>query len=103
MAGSFKLPVITFGDALSQAWLAARGLDASVNKEERMDLPSLSCSNRWLFYRLSPDAGVVSHAPDANIRTAFHGTWWSALWGLLRSGRVLESNDEGKGHEFWHP
>ena len=54
MTGSFKLPVITFGDALSQAWLAARGLDAFVNKEERMDLPSLSCSNRWLFYRLSP-------------------------------------------------
>ena len=103
MTGSFKLPVITFGDALSQAWLAARGLDAFANKEERMDLPSLSCSNRWLFYRLPPHAGVVSHAPDANIRTAFHGTWWYALWGLLRSGRVLESNDESKGHEFWHP
>ena len=103
MTGSFKLPVITFGDALSQAWLAARGLDAFVNKEERKDPPSLSCSNRWLFYRLSPHAGVVSHAPDANIRTAFHGTWWYALWGLLRSGRVLESNDASKGHEFWHP
>ena len=83
MTGSFKLPVITFGDALSQAWLAARGLDASVNKEERMDLPSLSCSNRWLFYRPPP--------PRGHIRTAYHGTWWYALWGLLRSGRVLES------------
>ena len=103
MTFSFKLPVITFGDALSQAWLAARGLDACVQKEERMDLPSLSCSNRWLFYRLSPHAGVVSHAPDANIRTAIHGTSWYALWGLLRSGRVLESNDETKGHKFWHP
>ena len=69
MAGSFKLPAITFGDALSQAWLAARGLDAFVKQEERMDLPSLSWSNRWIFYRLSPHAGVVSHAPDANIRT----------------------------------
>ena len=96
MTGSFKLPVITFGDALSQAWLAARGLDAFANKEERKHLPSLSCSNRWLFYRPPPPhAGVVSHAPDADIRTAFHGTWWYALWGLLRSGRVLESSDAG--------
>ena len=55
------------------------------------------------LYRLSPHPGVVSHAPDANIRTAFHGTWWYALWGLLRSGRVLESNDASKGHKFWHP
>ena len=50
-----------------------------------------------------PHAGVVSHAPDANIRTAFHGTSWYALRGLLRSGRVLESKDEGKGHTFHEP
>ena len=98
-----KLSVLSLRDALPQAWLAARGLDASVKQEERTDLPSLNSSNRWLFYRLLPHAGVVSHAPGANIRTAFHGTWWYALWGLLRSGRVLESNDESKGHAFWHP
>ena len=104
MTGSFKLPVITFGDALSQAWLAARGLDAFVNKEERMDLPQPQLQQPVaLLQALPPHAGVVSHAPDANIRTAFHGTWWYALWGLLRSGRVLESNDETKGHKFWHP
>ena len=82
--------------------MAARGLDAYVKEEERLELPSL-CSSRWRFYRLSPHEGVVSHAPDANVRSAFHGTWWYSLWGLLHNGRMLESNDESKGHEFWHP
>ena len=93
--------VLSLRDTLPQVWLTARGLDYVV-EEARVDLPSLS-SNRWRFYRLYPHEGVVSHAPDADIRTAFHGTWWYALWGLLRSGRVLESNDASKGHEFWCP
>ena len=86
--------------------MAARDLDGLVTEvlERRMPLDTLPYDDRrWRFYRLTPHEGVVSHAPDANIKTAFHGTWWYALWGLLRSGRVLESNDARKGHEFWHP
>ena len=86
-----------------QAWLAARDLDAFVTEAERMGLPNLNCTHRWRFYRLSPRQGVAWRAPDATIRAACHGAWWYALWGLLRSGRVLESNDDSKGHEFWHP
>ena len=36
-------------------------------------------------------------------RTAFHGTWWYALWGILQSGVLLESNDLSRGHEFSEP
>ena len=103
MTGIFKLPVITFGDALSQAWLAARGLGCLGQQGGTHGPPQPQLQQPVALLQALPHAGVVSHAPDANIRTAFHGTWWYALWGLLRIGRVLESNDESKGHEFWHP
>ena len=65
-------------------------------------MPSLNNNDRWSFYHLFPHPGVVqSFADDADIRTAYHGTWWYALWGLLHSGKLLESNNESKGHEFW--
>ena len=34
---------------------------------------------------------------------AGHGTWWYALWAILASGLLLESNDTEQGHEFWEP
>eukprot|EP00450_Noctiluca_scintillans_P022537 CAMPEP_0194533510 /NCGR_PEP_ID=MMETSP0253-20130528/71407_1 /TAXON_ID=2966 /ORGANISM="Noctiluca scintillans" /LENGTH=615 /DNA_ID=CAMNT_0039379071 /DNA_START=77 /DNA_END=1924 /DNA_ORIENTATION=- len=34
---------------------------------------------------------------------AFHGTRWYALWLILKSGVLLESNDQELGHDFWEP
>ena len=82
-----------------QAWFVARGLTQFVQRERRPDLPSLD-NDRWLFFRLqSPNQAPAR--PDATV--AFHGTWWYALWGILKHGRILSSDTEDKGHEFWLP
>ncbi|CAK0797193.1 unnamed protein product, partial [Prorocentrum cordatum] len=41
--------------------------------------------------------------PGADWEQAFHGTWWYAVWLVLDSGVLLESNDKASGHDFWEP
>jgi len=82
-----------------QAWFAARGLTSLVHAERRWDMPSMD-NDRWLFYRFESPQQVPAHTDDT---VAFHGTWWYALWGILLHGRILSSDSEEKGHEFWLP
>lgn len=44
---------------------------------------------------------VIDDKPD--WETAFHGTWWYAVWSVLKSGVLLASNDKSLGHDFWEP
>jgi len=78
--------------ALFQEWLEVRGLgDALEHVEDRKG---------WAIYKYKREP-VVS--VEDSWETAFHGTWWYSVWLVLQSGVLLESNDWGKGHDFWEP
>ena len=52
-------------------------------------------------YSIQPPAQAnEAAAKDAQWSFAWHGTWWYALWSILEAGRMLESNDASKGHDF---
>merc|ERR1719433_463460 len=55
----------------------------------------------WAVFVYTPEDRVVRSSPD--WETAWHGTWWYAVWLILKSGVFLESNDRSLGHDFWEP
>jgi len=79
-------------EVLFQRWLEDRGLG---------DALELSGQVRgWHIYRYARQP-VIESRPD--WETAFHGTWWYALWMVLHTGILLESSDRSLGHDFWEP
>ena len=38
---------------------------------------------------------------ESGCRQAFHGTRWYAVWSILSSKVLLESNNHALGHDFW--
>ena len=81
---------------LFEQWLECRGLKHHLNR--CADATANDGSNEtWaVFNYMNP---VILAAP--HWETAFHGTRWYALWSLLETGVLLESNDDSKGHDFW--
>ena len=92
---------------LFEMWLQVRGLhEKLIQDEERCrdrDLAAILDPRRWRFYKLQHPAQAQASeaaAKDARWSFAWHGTWWYALWSILEAGRMLESNDETKGHDY---
>lgn len=82
---------IDFPD-LFQQWLKDRGLDDALEFAEEKE--------GWRVYRYTREP-VVESQPD--WESAFHGTWWYAVWLILHTGIFLESSDKDLGHDFWEP
>jgi len=80
-------------DALFFDWMEARGLAGILNREEDQE--------GWAVFSYRPPEPVVESRP--NWEQAFHGTWWYAVWLILKSGVLLESNNRSLGHDFWEP
>ena len=78
-------------------WFQLRELN--VHLEARPDVPGLD-EGRWQFYRRRDYTPFTS---GSKVHTAYHGTWFYALWALLESGCLLESTDTACGHEVWTP
>ena len=58
-------------------------------------------SDDWYVYSLPWNPGErTSHDPGNCVR-AFHGTRWYAVWSILNSTVLLESNNHDLGHDFW--
>jgi len=76
---------------LFQHWLDARGLSQY--------LSYLGHRRGWEVFSYSRAAIPC----ESSWTVAFHGTWWYALWSILSSGVLLESNDKELGHDFWEP
>lgn len=73
-------------------WLEQRGLSDKLVKDED--------KQGWSVYRYVKTP-VVEAQPHWEV--AFHGTWWYAVWLILESGILLESNNRQLGHDFWEP
>jgi len=79
-------------DLLFAEWQMARNvLDALERVEDQ---------HGWMVYKYIRPAVVE---PEEHWEQAFHGTWWYSVWSVLESGVFLESDDRGKGHDFWEP
>eukprot|EP00928_Gymnodinium_smaydae_P030683 TRINITY_DN22748_c0_g1_i1.p1 TRINITY_DN22748_c0_g1~~TRINITY_DN22748_c0_g1_i1.p1 ORF type:complete len:860 (-),score=111.83 TRINITY_DN22748_c0_g1_i1:104-2644(-) len=76
---------------LLQIWLEQRGLEETVEREPD--------HQGYAVFRLRDPA--VREKPGWEV--AYHGTRWYALWLILKSGLLLESNDKDLGHDFWEP
>lgn len=79
-------------DPLFQQWLAARGLEDSLERVENQ--------RGWFVYKYKREPVVQ---PEEWWDQAFHGTWWYPVWSMLESGVLLESDDRALGHDFWEP
>lgn len=91
-------------ESVWQAWLFQRGLLENVAEEARPDIDLLDKHPQWAFYKFTHQNQVQLSNPKwkgDNMQVAFHGTWFYALWSILRFGQLLESCDESLGHEFW--
>jgi len=78
--------------ALLTDWLKARGLEDALEHKEDKD--------GFVVYRYTR---VPLTSEQEGWETAFHGTRWYALWLILASGVLLESDDREAGHDFWEP
>eukprot|EP00971_Amphidinium_carterae_P006872 135633-Amphidinium_carterae.7 len=89
---------------LLDAWLYARGLTGALYRnvtqeaaEQRAHVLGKELGlRRWFIYDYVNAQDVPPHWVPA-----YHGTWWYALWSLIESGVLLESNDRALGHDFW--
>mmetsp|Transcript_76378 Transcript_76378/g.224012 ORF Transcript_76378/g.224012 Transcript_76378/m.224012 type:complete len:549 (-) Transcript_76378:97-1743(-) len=80
-------------DFLFHMWLKERGLSGMLTRVEDQE--------GWAVFKYHPEQPVVESKPE--WETAFHGTWWYAVWLILSSGVFLESTDRSLGHDFWEP
>lgn len=80
-------------DFLFNQWLQDRGLDTMLVRGEDKE--------GWAVFTYHPENPVVESRQD--WEQAFHGTWWYAVWLILKSGVFLESNNRSLGHDFWEP
>jgi len=78
---------------LFEEWLALRGIFDAVEFDRQDD-------RGWRVYRYKRDPPVQS---KATWEQAFHGTWWYAVWSILESGIVSESNYKTLGHDYSMP
>jgi len=78
--------------ALLDSWLQARGLEDALEQETEQD--------GFVIYRYTR---VPLTSEQEGWERAFHGTRWYALWLILASGVMLESDDREAGHDFWEP
>ena len=88
---------------LFQVWLQVRGLHEKLIQDEDPELAAILDPRRWRFYKLQHPAQAQANeaaAKDAQWSFAWHSTWWYALWSILEAGRMLESNDASKGHDY---
>ena len=81
-----------------EQWLGERGLAGAVTYE-RASLGERAESG-WSMYRLR---GAVTRPSQGTWATAFHGTCWYAVWSILDSKVLLESDNTALGHDFWEP
>lgn len=79
-------------EPLFREWLQVRGLESALEREEDQ--------RGWMVFRYKRRPVVRQ---DDTWEQAFHGTWWYSVWSVLESGVLLESDDMGKGHDFWEP
>jgi hypothetical protein len=75
---------------LFQRWLEQRGISDCVMKEP----DQRGC----LVFKIND-----LDEKHRTWETAWHGTRWYALWQIIAAGQLLESNNEGAGHDFWCP
>eukprot|EP00929_Paragymnodinium_shiwhaense_P091588 TRINITY_DN51507_c0_g1_i1.p1 TRINITY_DN51507_c0_g1~~TRINITY_DN51507_c0_g1_i1.p1 ORF type:complete len:405 (+),score=78.47 TRINITY_DN51507_c0_g1_i1:388-1602(+) len=82
---------LDFPDLFEQ-WLEQRGLGSYLEREEDQ--------KGWYVYKYTKEPVIES---DDTWETAWHGTWWYALWSVLHTGVFLESNNRALGHDYWMP
>ena len=77
---------------LLHRWLEMRGLTDYLERiEDQKD---------WQCYRC---VKTPLTAEQEKWTVAYHGTRWYALWLLLSTGAMLESDNKASGHDFWEP
>jgi hypothetical protein len=77
---------------LFQRWLQDRGLEDALEFSGEQQ--------GWRVYKYIREPVIEA---EADWETAFHGTWWYAVWMVLHTGIFLESNNKALGHDFWEP
>jgi len=81
-------------------WLEHRGLIEVLRRNRAKE------SANWRHFDYEPATRVVRpgllYEDGGTWEMAYHGTWFYALWLLLTTGVLVESNDMSLGHEFWH-
>lgn len=87
---------------LLQAWLAARGLGVGDGKQLKRvaDENGWQVYQRWLPPEVESEVRPGAASSTSLWRTAYHGTYWYALWSVMHSGVLAASCDESKGHEY---
>ncbi|CAJ1352645.1 unnamed protein product, partial [Effrenium voratum] len=88
-------------------WLLQRSLTGCLERMEGKD-PAREdgeVPRPFLYYKYQPpnQPDTSPLRPQKNWAKAYHGTWFYGLWSILHHGILLESQDEGQGHEFWFP
>ena len=78
--------------ALFKEWLASRQASHLVSARQS--------SGDWYVYRLPWMSGERTGFQPGNWVQAFHGTRWYAVWPILNSKVLLESNNHDLGHDF---
>ena len=79
--------------ALFEEWLENRQASHLVGARQS--------SEDWYVYSLPWMPGERTGLDPGNWVRAFHGTRWYAVWSILNSKVLLESNNRDLGHDFW--
>ena len=79
--------------ALFEEWLENRQASHLVGARQS--------SEDWYVYSLPWKPGQRTGLDPGNWVRAFHGTRWYAVWSILNSKVLLESNNHALGHDFW--
>ena len=79
--------------ALFEEWLENRQASYLVGARQS--------SEDWYVYSLPWMPGERTGLDPGNWVRAFHGTRWYAVWSILNSKVLLESNNRDLGHDFW--
>ena len=81
--------------ALFEEWLENRQASHLVGARQSSD--------DWYVYRLPWKPGERTSHDSGDWVQAFHGTRWYAVWPILNSKVLLESNNRDLGHDLWMP
>ena len=90
--GSMPVACRELFPALFEEWLENRQASHLVGARQS--------SEDWYVYSLPWKPGERTGLDPGNWVRAFHGTRWYAVWSILNSKVLLESNNHALGHDF---
>ena len=89
-------------------WFTNRGMSREALSpgsivDDAIDADVRAYGGRWLKFNYNSNEVRQSPELSATARVSYHGTWCYSAPSILRTGRILSSNDHSKGHDFTMP